>query len=111
MGIDLDGAAVLVTGGTRGVGRGIAGRFAGAGARVAVCARRPPPEPLPDGWLFVPADVREPDAAAALVDVVAERFGGLDCLVNNAGGAPPADTSSASARFSERIVALNLLAP
>ena len=37
--------------------------------------------------------------------------GGLDLLVNNAGGSPPAIAATASPRFSERIVQLNLLAP
>ena len=111
MGIELDGAVVLVTGGTRGVGRGIARRFAQAGARVMVCARREPPEPLPADWGFVTADLRDPDSAFATVDAAVERFGRLDCVVNNAGGAPPADAATASPRFSERIVALNLLAP
>jgi NAD(P)-dependent dehydrogenase (short-subunit alcohol dehydrogenase family) len=111
MGIRLDGTVVLVTGGTKGVGRGIAGRFADAGARVAVCARHEPVGGLPDGWRFVPGDLRDPDAAAAAVDAAVEHFGRLDCVVNNAGGSPPADTATASGRFSERIVALNLLAP
>jgi NAD(P)-dependent dehydrogenase (short-subunit alcohol dehydrogenase family) len=111
MGIDLDGAVVLVTGGTKGVGRGIATRFAEAGARVAVCARHEPAGGLPDDWCFVPADVRDPAAAGALVDAVVDWYGRLDCVVNNAGGAPPADTATASPRFSEQIVALNLLAP
>jgi NAD(P)-dependent dehydrogenase (short-subunit alcohol dehydrogenase family) len=107
----LDGTVALITGGTKGVGRGIARRFAEAGATVAVCARNEPAEPLPEGWTFLPVDLRDPDAAAAMVDAVVERLGRLDCVVNNAGGAPPADSATASARFSERIVALNLLAP
>jgi NAD(P)-dependent dehydrogenase (short-subunit alcohol dehydrogenase family) len=111
MGMTLDGSVVLVTGGTKGVGRGIARRFAEAGARVAVCARHEPEAGLPDGWVFLPADLRDAEAAFAVVDAVVERFGRLDGVVNNAGGAPPADTSTASPRFSERIVALNLLAP
>jgi NAD(P)-dependent dehydrogenase (short-subunit alcohol dehydrogenase family) len=111
MGIRLDEDVVLITGGTRGVGRGIAGRFAAAGARIAVCARRPPDEELPEGWVFVAADLRDAEAAAGAVDAVVERFGRIDCVVNNAGGSPPAETATASARFSERIVALNLLAP
>ncbi len=108
--IDFDGAVVFVTGGTKGVGRGIAARFAEAGARIAVCARKQP-DSLPDDWAFFAADLRDGDAAFAVVDAVAERFGRLDVLVNNAGGAPPADTATAPPRFTERIVALNLLAP
>ena len=87
--IDLTGKAVLVTGGTKGVGRGIAQRFADAGASVVVCARREPENPLPDGWTFVPADLRDGEAAWAAVDAAHAVHGRLDCVVNNAGGSPP----------------------
>jgi NAD(P)-dependent dehydrogenase (short-subunit alcohol dehydrogenase family) len=106
--IDLTGHVVLVTGGTKGVGRGIAERFAAAGATVAVNARSAP-DHLPDGWTYHAADLRDGEAAWAMVDDVVDRHGRLDVLVNNAGGAPPADTATASPRFTERIVALNLL--
>ncbi len=105
----FDGRVVLVTGGCRGIGRGIAQRFARAGARVAICCRHEPDD-LPDGWLFVATDVREADQVDALMAAVVERFGRLDVLVNNAGGSPPADTATASARFTAGIIALNLTA-
>ena len=108
--IDLSGRVALVTGGTKGVGRGIAQRLADAGAAVAVCARHEPEAPLPDGWHFVAADLRDGDQAAAAVDAVVERLGRIDVAVNNAGGSPPADSATVSARFTERIIALNLLA-
>jgi NAD(P)-dependent dehydrogenase (short-subunit alcohol dehydrogenase family) len=107
--IDLAGQVALVTGGTKGVGRGIARRFADAGAIVAVCARSEP-ESLPDGWTFVSADVRDGEAAWGMIDTVVERCGRIDVLVNNAGGSPPADSTTAPPRFTERIVQLNLLA-
>jgi NAD(P)-dependent dehydrogenase (short-subunit alcohol dehydrogenase family) len=108
--IDLSGQRVLITGGTKGVGRGIGQCFERAGARVAVCARKAP-EQLPEGWLFVAADLRDGEQAARAVDEVVEAFGGLDVVVNNAGGSPPTDTATAPARLSERIIALNLFAP
>src|SRR4051794_31710677 len=106
---DYNGRAVLVTGGTKGLGRGIAAAFGKAGADVLVCARNAPEEDVADG--FVAADLRDPEQAAAVVDAVVERFGRLDVVVNNAGGSPPAEAATVSPRFVEKIVALNLLAP
>ncbi|MFF3291053.1 SDR family oxidoreductase [Streptomyces sp. NPDC003023] len=112
--LDFTGRAVVVTGGTRGIGRSIAGAFLAAGADVVVCGRRePPPLPRADGRsaLFHPADVRDPAAAEELVESAVSRYGRLDVLVNNAGGSPDADAATASPGFAERVVALNLLAP
>jgi NAD(P)-dependent dehydrogenase (short-subunit alcohol dehydrogenase family) len=107
--LDMSGKVVLVTGGGRGVGRGIAARFASAGAAVAVCGRNEP-DPA-EGIAFFRADVRDADQVAALVDAIAQRFGRLDVAVNNAGGSPYALAAGASPRFSASIVNLNLLAP
>lgn len=112
--LDLSGSVVLVTGGTKGVGRGIAARFLQAGATVLVSARNEPESPVAverDHAAFVAADVRDPEQAAAVVAFAVERFGRLDVVVNNAGGSPRADAAHASPRFSESIVRLNLLAP
>jgi len=105
----FDGRTVLVTGGCRGIGRGIAERFAARGANVAICCRHEPAD-LPAGWLFVAADIREPEQVDAVIAATVERFGRLDVLVNNAGGSPPADTATASPRFTAGIIALNLTA-
>ncbi|MFG1647485.1 SDR family oxidoreductase [Amycolatopsis sp. NPDC049252] len=107
--LGLDGAVVLVTGGVRGVGLGISQAFEAAGARVVTCARRTPDSS--PGEAFFPCDVRDPDAVDALVEAISSRFGRLDVVVNNAGGAPFADTSASSPRFHEKVVGLNLLAP
>lgn len=61
--------------------------------------------------MFVAADVREPDDIDAVVAATTQRFGHLDVLVNNAGGSPPADTATASPKFSAAIISLNLTAP
>ncbi len=111
--IDFGGRVALVTGGTRGIGRGIAERFLAAGAAVVVCGRREPeapPEAEGRRALFVAADVRDPEQIERAVGFAVERLGRLDVLVNNAGGSPPADAATASPRFSEAIVALNLTA-
>lgn len=110
MDIELSGRRALVTGGTKGIGRAIALWLRRAGASVEVCARNDPGD-LPDGIGFHAVDLREADQISTVVDAAAERLGGLDILINNAGGSPPAETATASPRFSERIVALNLLAP
>jgi NAD(P)-dependent dehydrogenase (short-subunit alcohol dehydrogenase family) len=105
--IDLSGKAAIVTGGTRGLGRAIAAALAGAGARVLVCGRTAP-ESLPVGVEFLAADIREPDQASAVVEAAVQRFGRLDILVNNAGGSPAAAAATASPRFFDSIVRLNL---
>jgi len=112
--LDFSGRVVIVTGGSRGIGRGIAQRFLEVGADVVVCGRNEP-ESLPAGGdrtaVFVAADVREPDDIDRVVATTVERFGHLDVLVNNAGGGPPADSATASPRFSTSIITLNLIAP
>ncbi len=112
--LDVSDAVVIVTGGGRGVGRGVSVRFLEAGAQVVICGRKEPDE-LPAGGtrqaLFTQADVRDVDQIDRVVAFTAERFGRLDVLVNNAGGAPPADAATASPRFPEAIIRLNLIAP
>lgn len=112
--IRLDGHVTLVTGGTRGIGRGIAEAFLAAGSKVAVCGRNAPEKPVASGAnqaTFYQADIRDPEQAFKLVEQVVADHGKLDSLINNAGGSPKADSATASPRFMERIVALNLMAP
>ncbi len=112
--LDMQGRSVIVTGGSRGVGRGIATRFLECGADVVICGRNEPDElPSAEGReaLFTPADVREVEQIESVVSFTLERFGRLDVLVNNAGGAPEAAAATASPRFHESILRLNLVAP
>lgn len=113
-GLDYTGKVVLVTGGTKGIGAGIAQAYLDAGAEVIVCARNAP-EQLPASGgrraVFCAVDVRDADSLQALFAGIQRDFGRLDVLVNNAGGAPAADAATASPRFHESIIRLNLIAP
>jgi NAD(P)-dependent dehydrogenase (short-subunit alcohol dehydrogenase family) len=112
--LDYTGKVVLVTGGSRGVGRGIAERFLAAGAEVVICGRSEPeslPSAGPRRAVFVAADVRENEQVDRLVAATVERSGRLDVLIANAGGAPAVDAASVSPRFHEKIIQLNLIAP
>lgn len=111
--LDMSGRVVIVTGGPRGVGRGICLRFLEQGAQVVMCARRDADAPVAVGdrrASFVEADLKSLDAIQHVVDWTTERHGRLDVLVNNAGGAPAADAATVSPRFSESIIQLNLVA-
>ena len=104
----------LVTGGGKGIGRAIAQRLLADGFDVVICGRNAPDEPPShEGRIasFEACDVRDADAVQAMIGRIAERHGRLDLVVNNAGGSPEADAATASPRFSERVLALNLLGP
>ena len=101
------GKVAIVTGGTRGIGRAIASALASQGCKVVTCGRNAPAD-LPPGVSFRAADIREPDQVQALVDGVVAELGRLDILINNAGGSPPANAATASPRFFDSILRLNL---
>jgi NAD(P)-dependent dehydrogenase (short-subunit alcohol dehydrogenase family) len=112
--LGLQGAVVVVTGGTRGIGLGITRVLLTAGATVLTCARGAPaclPSVGEETAGFIACDVRDPDHVERLVAAVLERHGRLDVLVNNAGGSPQVLAAQASPRFHAKIVELNLLAP
>lgn len=90
--MDFSGKRVLITGGTRGIGRAVAQGFASRGARVALNFRSnrgaadEAREALPGGpHVLVPGDVANPEEASDIVDRAVEELGGLDIVVNNAG--------------------------
>jgi len=96
MELRLDGKVALVTGGSRGIGRAIATRFAEAGADVMLSSRKAESladaaasmEGLDGAVAWHPANVGDPDAAQECVDATVARFGSLDVLVNNAATNP-----------------------
>ena len=115
---EFEGKVAIVTGGSQGVGLGIARTFLRAGGSVVTCARtvfdEAPAAETDDERkraVHVAADVRDEAQIAAVVQTAVERFGRVNVLVNNAGGQPPADTATASPRFIRAIIELNLTAP
>ena len=110
---EFDRRVVLVTGGTKGIGRGIAEGFLAEGATVVVCARSAP-DTLPAAGgrsaEFMACDVREAEAVRALVAATVQRHGRLDVLVHNAGGSPAVEAATVSPRFHEGVIRLNLTA-
>ena len=84
----LEGKTAIVTGGSKGIGRAIAERFAAEGANVVASARNPPTEafsPTEHGPFFEQCDVSNAADVERLVGGTVERFGRLDVMVNNAG--------------------------
>jgi NAD(P)-dependent dehydrogenase (short-subunit alcohol dehydrogenase family) len=97
-GVNSGPGLVLVTGGSRGIGTGIATVFVGNGAQVVICGRdRSAGEAAaatidasgPGACQFVQCDVAESSENERLVSNALDILGGLDCLVNNAGWHPP----------------------
>jgi NAD(P)-dependent dehydrogenase (short-subunit alcohol dehydrogenase family) len=90
----LRGKTTIITGGGTGLGRSMALRLAGLGARVAILGRRPGPldetvKTIRDAGgeaAAVPCDIREPEAVSAAVDAVEKALGPVNQLVNNAAG-------------------------
>lgn len=110
----FDGHAAIVTGGAHGIGRAVAFRLAGDGARVAIVdvdegAGRELAAQLGESHLALGADVADAEELATAIDGAASAFGGLTVLVNNAGFglAKPLDRYT-DAEF-ERLLAVNLM--
>jgi citronellol/citronellal dehydrogenase len=110
------GRRVLVSGAGTGIGRGIALLFGRLGARVLVCGRRPDPLGATCALLAragaeslaVPTNIREPEQVDALFARAASEWGGLDVVVNNAGGQFPQHAIDLSDRGFRAVVDTNL---
>jgi len=102
-------SVALVTGGTKGLGLVTAQRLLADGYRVFVCGRNDTGDL--GGLEFIRCDVRDPQDVAAMVADIRAKAGPVRVVVNNAGGSPPSNAGTASPRFAEKIVGLNLMAP
>lgn len=95
----VDGKTAVVTGSSSGIGRAIAETFVADGADVVLCSRTQAgvdavatelnEADLPGSAVAVECDVTDRDSVAALAEATLAEFGGVDVLVNNAGGAGP----------------------
>ena len=114
----LQDKVAIITGGSKGIGLGCARVFAKYGCRVVIAARgeeagrKAVDEIAAAGCtaLFIPTDVAVPTDMQAMIDTTVERFGRLDCIVNNAGWHPPAMTiDETSVEDYEALLRLNLV--
>jgi len=120
--MDFSGKRVLITGGSRGIGKACSQAFAERGARIAInfnqneAAAQETLAGLPGGeHTLIQADVAQPSSAQTLVEDCVKEFGGLDIVVNNAGISQrhPIDTVDYEAwqQAWQRILNINLLGP
>lgn len=115
--IALSGSTVLITGATGGLGKGIARRFASAGANIVLHHRSSPEiaeqfaaelRALDAPTLTVSGDIRDEAQCAAMVAAAVSEFGHLDALVNNAGIQPVAPLEGMTVAEWEEVVNVNL---
>ncbi len=110
----MRGRRCLITGGGTGIGLETARVLAGLGARLALVGRRAElleqaAAELDTGVVTHACDIREPERVDEAVAAVCDALGGIDVLVNNAGGQFPAPAETISAKGFEVVVRNNLL--
>ncbi len=112
--INFKNKTVVITGGTKGIGAEITKSFLKHDANVIVLARNKPKRNLQargNSSLFVECDIRNIESIGTALKVIASKYKTIDVLINNAGGAPMANSLTASPKFHEAIIDLNLIAP
>jgi NAD(P)-dependent dehydrogenase (short-subunit alcohol dehydrogenase family) len=116
---EFEGSRVLVTGGSSGIGAGLAEAFAGAGATVGIAARRHDrlaevlercraSSPKSQMWVV---DLAQPEEVDDLAAKVLDEFGGVDILVNNAGIPKRRHVTRLDPATIESVMAINYLSP
>lgn len=111
--MSLRGKTIFITGASRGIGLAIATRCARDGANIAIAAKTADPHPKLEGTIHTAAaaieaaggkalpiqcDIREEDSVEAAVKATAERFGGIDIVINNASAIFPMPTKDTPAK-------------
>ncbi|OMH84530.1 Hydroxysteroid dehydrogenase-like protein 2 [Zancudomyces culisetae] len=111
MSASLKGKVLFITGGSRGIGKAIAIRAARDGAKVAIAAKTVEPNPKLGGTIFTAAeeiekaggealpiqmDIRDENNVKSAIEKTAEKFGGIDILVNNGKNSNPNPNTSTS---------------
>ncbi len=100
---------VVITGGSRGIGRAIAELFCNRGDQVAVCSRATPQPPLPKGIFHERVDVRQRDGMHRFVRAARERFGSLDVFINCAGVSRWKSLHDIDELFVQKVIETSLL--
>ena len=109
----LSGRVAIVTGGSRGIGLGIAERFVEEGARLVLVGRdaesgAAAAAALGGNAVFLEGDIALPETSAAMADLALSRFGRLDILCHNAGIFPETRIEAMTLAEWERVLAVNL---
>ena len=112
--INFKNKTVVITGGSKGIGLDITKTFLKHQANVIVLARNKPKRKIQskgNAGYFIECDIRNTDSIDSAIKDIASKYKSIDVLINNAGGAPMADSLTASPKFHEAIIDLNLTAP
>lgn len=121
--MNLEGKTIFVSGGSRGIGLEIAKRCAADGANLVIAAKTAKPHPKLPGTIYTAAeeieaaggrclplqvDIRDEQQVADAVKATAERFGGIDSLVNNASAINLTDTENTPLRRFDLMMSVNM---
>ena len=112
--INFKNKTVVITGGSKGIGLDITKTFLKHQANVIVLARNKPKRKIQskgNAGYFIECDIRNTESIDSAIKDIASKYKSIDVLINNAGGAPMADSLTASPKFHEAIIDLNLTAP
>lgn len=112
--INFKNKTVVITGGSKGIGLEITKTFLKHQANVIILARNKPKRKIQsksNAGYFIECDIRNTDSIDSAIKDIASKYKSIDVLINNAGGAPMADSLTASPKFHEAIIDLNLTAP